>query len=275
LRLSGLYLALATLAFALAGDYIIFPLKSVGGGQAGVDVPRPKLGPIGFNGTRAYFLFVMGVFGICAFALILIRKGTTGRYLAAMRGSELAASTIGINPTRAKITVFAVSAGVAGIGGALLGSLQQHTDLVDFNYLYSIAFLVLVITTGSRTVDGAVNAGMGFAILPEILSHLPTRFAVLEFTLFGYGALNYVRHPEGIVEYQKRRSIAAIDRLLERRRLRQDDTSPGGAPGAAGVEGGSAGSGTGGGPPSAGSDGSDDAGPPASDTAVPAPTKGA
>ena len=227
LRLSGLYLDLATLAFALDGDYIIFPLKSVGGGEAGVDIPRPTLGPISFAGGRAFFLYVMAVFGICAFGLILIRKGTTGRYLAAMRGSELAAATVGINPTRAKITVFAVSAGVAGVGGALLGSLQGPTSLTDFNYLFSIAFVVLVVTTGSRTVDGAVNAGMAFAILPEILSHFPPRFAVLEFTLFGYGALNYVRHPEGIVEYQKRRSIAAVDRWLERRRSRDRGSSSG------------------------------------------------
>jgi branched-chain amino acid transport system permease protein len=221
LRLSGLYLALATLAFALVADNVIFPAHGIGGGEAGLDMPRPQIGPISFNGGRSFFLFVMAVFALLGGVVILIRKGTTGRYLAAMRGSELAAATVGINPARAKITVFALSAGVAGIGGALLGSLQGHTDLNDFNYFISLAFMVLVLTTGSRTVDGAVNAGMAFAFLPEILAHFPPKYSVLEFALFGYGAVNYAKHPEGIVEYQKRRSMQAVDRLLTRRQQRR------------------------------------------------------
>jgi ABC-type branched-subunit amino acid transport system permease subunit len=228
LRLGGVYLALATLAFALMADNVIFPLDSVGGGQNGLIVPRPKLGPIDFGSDHAFFLLVLAIFTLCGFLVIFVRKGTTGQYLAAMRGSETAASTIGINPTRWKITVFALSAGIAGVGGALLASLQQATGPNDFNFLYSLVFMVLVLTTGARTVEGAANAGMGFIFIPEILSYFGG-LKVLTYALFGYGTINYAKHPEGILEFQKRRSLDFIARQLDRREARKAARAAGAA----------------------------------------------
>jgi branched-chain amino acid transport system permease protein len=220
LRLGGVYLALATLAFALMADNVIFPLDSVGGGQNGLIVPRPKLGPIDFGTEHAYLVLVLIMFALVGFVVILVRKGTTGQYLAAMRGSETAASTIGINAARWKITVFALSAGIAGLGGALLGSLQQSTGPNDFNFVYSLVFMVLVATTGVRTVEGAANAGMGFILTREILSHFGG-LQVLTYALFGFGTINYARHPEGILEWQKRRSLDFIARQLDKREARK------------------------------------------------------
>jgi ABC-type branched-subunit amino acid transport system permease subunit len=220
LRLGGVYLALATLAFALMADNVIFPLDSVGGGQNGLLVPRPKVGPIDFAGEHAFFLLALAIFAICGFLVILVRNGTTGQYLRAMRGSETAANTIGINPTRWKITIFALSAGIAGVGGALLASLQQSTGPNDFNFLYSLVFMVLVLTTGARTVEGASNAGMGFIFLPELLGYFGS-LKVLTYALFGYGTINYAKHPEGIGEFQKRRSLDFIARQLDRRDARK------------------------------------------------------
>jgi ABC-type branched-subunit amino acid transport system permease subunit len=210
LRLGGLYLALATLAFALMADNFLFPLSWIGGGEQGVPVPRPVLGPISFANNHAFFLLALFVLTVCSFVVILIRKGTTGRYLAALRGSETAAASIGINARRAKITVFALSAGIAGVGGAMLGSLNTRTDGTDWVFLYSLVFIVLVLTTGSRTVEGAINAGIGFVLVPELLSHLGPQFVVLTFAGFGFGALRYAQHPEGVLEYQKRKSMAKV-----------------------------------------------------------------
>jgi ABC-type branched-subunit amino acid transport system permease subunit len=216
LRLGGLFLALATLAFALMADNFVFPLDSVSGGQSGLTVPRPQVGGIDFGADRSFFLLAMAVFIICAFVVILVRKGTTGQYLAAMRGSEVAAATIGINANRAKIVVFALSAGIAGAGGAMLASLQRTTNADSFNVLYSLVFIVLVLTTGARTVEGAANAGFFFIFLPELLGAIGSQFSVLTYALFGYGTVTYARHPEGILEFQKRRSTEAIARLLDR-----------------------------------------------------------
>ena len=219
LRLSGLYLALATLAFAIMADNFLFPLKWIGGGAQGINVPRPVMAGINFSSERSFFLLCLCILVICSFVVILVRKGTIGRYLAAMRGSEVAAASIGINRARAKITVFALSAAVAGVGGALLASSTNHADAQVFTYPYSLVFVALVLTTGSRTVEGAINASVGFVAIPEILSHFGN-LAVLDFALFGFGTINYAKHPEGIVEYQKRASMERILRWREQWRAR-------------------------------------------------------
>jgi ABC-type branched-subunit amino acid transport system permease subunit len=227
LRLGGLYLALATFAFGLMADNIVFPQRWAGNGQSGINVPRPRLGPVDFTANRSFFLLAMAVFALCALAVILVRRGTTGQRLAAVRGSEVAAETVGIDPRRAKVVAFALSAAIAGIGGALLASLQGTVSGDSFNYFFSLFWLVLVVTTGVRTVEGAVNAGMALVFFPELLHHLPGRWANLEYVAFGLGALTFARHPEGIVEYQKRRSIERIV-AFRRRRAAPPSTEEGG-----------------------------------------------
>src|ERR1039457_2997495 len=96
-------------------EQVVFNRPEVSGGTIGLHVPRPSFA----TSDRTFFLLVFGIFGIVAFGVILIRKGSTGRFLAALRGSETAAASIGINATALRITVFALSAAVAGIGGAL------------------------------------------------------------------------------------------------------------------------------------------------------------
>jgi len=212
LRLSGLAVTIVTLAFALLCDNVVFEYSWAGGAAQGVNVPRPTLGPIDFADDRS-FLVLCFVF-LCGGALLvnLVRKGTVGRYLDAIRGSEMAAGSMGVNLAASKMRVFMLSAGVAGVGGVLYASLQQTVSPSDFVYLWSVVFVVVVVTTGVGSVEGAVQAGMGFAILQLLLSYLPTRFQGIEAILFAFGAMTYARHPEGIVEYQKRRWLLRIER---------------------------------------------------------------
>jgi branched-chain amino acid transport system permease protein len=219
LRLGGLYLALATLAFALMVENVVFPLDWVSGGDAGIEVPRPQIGPIDFADDRAFFLLAFAIFALVGTAVVLIRKGTTGRYLAALRGSEVAASAIGINPVRAKITVFALSAAVAGIGGTMLASLQGSASIDEYSSFIGLFWIVLVVTLGTRTVDGAVNAGMAFILMPELLDLLGVSSSLqvpVQFALFGFGAVTFAKNPEGVVEANKRKSIQAVSRWVVR-----------------------------------------------------------
>ena len=152
-----------------------------------------------------------------------------------MRGSPTAAESMGINLTKAKITVFALSAGVAGLGGALYGSLEGPISSTDFAYELSLAFVVVVITTGTFTVEGAVQAGMGFALFQFILDYpIFSRIQGIEFVLFAFGAFTYAKHPEGIVEYQKTRwmnriaqSPAALGRAARPRTVSDPGPTPG------------------------------------------------
>jgi ABC-type branched-subunit amino acid transport system permease subunit len=220
LRLGGLYLALGTLAFALMLQNTLFNASWLTGDEGGVDVPRPLIGNIDFANDRAFFFFALAIFAICGAVVMMLRRGTTGQYLAALRGSEVAATSVGINPIRAKVTVFAVSAGIAGAGGVLYASYLGTARVDDFNAIQGLFWVLLVVTLGPRTVDGALNAGMAFVLLPPLLGdilHVPSDLVVsIQFALFGFGAVSFARHQEGVVEFQKRASIEKFNARLTR-----------------------------------------------------------
>jgi ABC-type branched-subunit amino acid transport system permease subunit len=132
----------------------------------------------------------------------------------------VAATAVGINPIRAKVTVFAVSAAIAGAGGALYASYLETARVDDFNAIQGLFWVLLVVTLGPRTVDGALNAGMAFVLLPPLLAdifHVPSDLVTpIQFALFGFGAVTFAHHQEGIVEFQKRTSIEKFNARLIR-----------------------------------------------------------
>jgi len=208
-KLSGLYLSLATLAAALMAEHVIFQQDAVSHGQFGIQVPRPSFA----QSDKMYFFVVFGVFAVVGLVVIRIRNGTTGRYLAALRGSETAAASVGVNATAMRITMFALSAGIAGIGGGLL-AMQDTTinPISSYPAIYGVLYVVVVVTLGSRTVDGAVNAALGLVVfnwLTGTALSLPPGLVVMG---FGLGAITYARHPEGIVDFQTRKSVLATIR---------------------------------------------------------------
>jgi branched-chain amino acid transport system permease protein len=215
-RVSGLLLTLVTLAFALFADNVLFQFSWTSGGLQGITMPRPQIGSISFASDRSFLILCFLILVVCIALVRFVQRGTTGRFLAAMRGSPTAAASLGINLTRAKITVFALSAGIAGLGGVLYGSSQGPIGPNDFNYVFSLVFVVVVITTGSRTVEGAVQSGMGYAIITYLITtYLPSRLAGFQIVLFAFGSLTYAMHPEGIVEYQKSQWMRRMSRLFK------------------------------------------------------------
>jgi branched-chain amino acid transport system permease protein len=216
LRLGGIYLALATLAFALFFEEVMVKFDWVSGGVLPVEVPRPQIGPIDFANSRAFLFLCTAMLVIVSFVVIRIRSGTTGRNMRALSGSEVAAASIGVNPARARITAFALSAGIAGLGGGLLGMREGQANYqANFGVTLSLFWVVIVMTLGSRTVEGAIQAGFAFKFFPELLKGLGLA-AAWQFIFFGLGAITFARHPEGIIEFNKRMSLNAIQRRIDR-----------------------------------------------------------
>ena len=219
LRLRGLGLALMTLAAALAFDATFFNETYITGGPQGVSIQGKWLGTSEFfnvNG-HAMFLLALGTLVVAVVIVLLVRKGTVGRNLAAMRGSETATAGLGVNPTRQRILVFALSGAIAGIGGLLHSLEQQVVDPNAWNADFSLVLVVLVVTTSVTTVEGAIQAGVGFFVTEQILTTiLPARIGASSLTvvLFAFGALTYAQHPEGVLEYQKRKGTARFERLF-------------------------------------------------------------
>jgi branched-subunit amino acid ABC-type transport system permease component len=216
LRLKGLGLALMTIAAALFFDNSVFTQGTISNGHA-ITVESKWVGLGLFNPDgHSLFVLLMVVLVITTLGVLLIRSGTTGQYLSAMRGSETAAAGLGINLTWQRILIFALSGAVAGIGGTLLIIQQESVNASQFTYELSLAFVVIVVTTGVSTVEGAIQGGMGFVVIQQLLTYLPARFGgnSLTIVLFAFGALTYVAHPEGILEFQKRRWTLRFERLL-------------------------------------------------------------
>ncbi len=216
-RLRGLGLALMTLAAALFFDNTVFPqlLGSAAGQSIDVRtswVPSLLLNPDG----HAFFVLAFAVLLVCVATVQLVKRGTTGRFLAAMRGSETAASGMGINLTWQHLVVFALAGAVAGLGGTLQVIQQQAVSPALFNYELSLVYVVIVVTTGAGTVEGALQAGFGFVVLQQLLTYVPARLGgdSLVVVFFAFGALTYAAHPEGILEFQKRRWTARFERLF-------------------------------------------------------------
>jgi branched-chain amino acid transport system permease protein len=213
LRLAGLPLALATLAFALLADNILFPNGWVGNGAGGVVVPRPEVGPINFDAARSFFALSLVTLVLVAGVVKTIGDGTIGRFLAAMRGSEVASASIGIDVHRLRVSVFALSAGLAGVGGALYGSLEGSLSPDDFNYQISLILLVVVAIVGLGSITGAIVAGLVYTTLQRAFATLPPRYAGLVAVLFGLATLSYTRHPEGVVDYLGGRLLGMVGRM--------------------------------------------------------------
>ncbi len=217
-RLRGLGLALLTIAAALFFDNAVFPQLTATNGTA-LDVKPQWVGLGVFNPNgHAFFVMVMIVLLACILLVQLVRRGTTGRFLGAMRGSETAAAGLGINLRWQHIVVFGLSGLVAGIGGTMLCIQQQQVSPELFNYQISLVFVVVVVTTGASSVEGAVQAGFGFVVLQQLLTYVPARLGgnSLVVVFFAFGALTYAAHPEGILEFQKRRWTLRAQNLIFR-----------------------------------------------------------
>ncbi|MBI2168042.1 MAG: ABC transporter permease [Actinobacteria bacterium] len=197
LRLQGLYLALATMAFAVMAREMIFVDKRFFGFNSSLPVGRLDLGPISFDGEVAYMLLLAVVFGLVGVFVLWIRRGPFGRVLSAMGDSPAACATLGLDLTRTKLAVFAISAAMAGLGGALLGGVKSVAGPTDFEVLQNLPILLLAVVGGITTVSGALIGGLSLAVLPVLQERVPD-LAGIVFLLTGAAAVSLGRNPNGI-----------------------------------------------------------------------------
>jgi len=216
LRLSGLYLALATLAFALVMDNLVFNRTDVSNGITGITVPRPHILGISFAGPAALYELAVVVFGVAAIVAYALRAGPMGRRLHILRDSPLAASTLGVNLTVTKLVVFTACGMVAALAGALYGAWQQAITPLDFMWSTSLTLLLLVVLGGRSVISGAVIAGAvsaSQAVLPTVV--LP--YVSLTIAL---GVIGLSQESEGTIRLATRQTlhVLAVLRPLPRRR---------------------------------------------------------
>ncbi|MBW2615469.1 MAG: branched-chain amino acid ABC transporter permease [Deltaproteobacteria bacterium] len=159
LRLEGPYLAIATLGFGMAITQVIGRWQ-VFGGRMGLEAPSLSFGPYVLESDRQLYFLIVSI----AFLLILaarnLMKTRVGRAFIAIRDSDIAAETMGVNLIFYKTLAFAVSAFYAGIAGGLFAFLLGFINPSTFNFILSIYFLAFVIVGGLGSIFGSIMGGM-------------------------------------------------------------------------------------------------------------------
>ncbi|MBV8302626.1 MAG: ABC transporter permease [Acidimicrobiia bacterium] len=192
-RLRGIYLALATLAFAYMMENLFFDKQLGVGGIL-------QVGRVGLDSQRAYFLEAAIIFAAFAVVVLALKRGEFGRRLAAVNDSEMASASLGMSVAGTKVVAFALAAGIAGVGGAFYGGWQHVVSPNDFAMLQSLIALLVIAIGGLGSVAGAFFAALFLALNPVIQSHIgdPLGIPNLAFLLVGLGAVSLGRNPSGI-----------------------------------------------------------------------------
>ena len=211
LRLTGLYLALSTLAFGVLMDKLVFQASFAFGFNGSLPAERLALLGIPITDGGTYVLLMTIVFVAMGIGLLQLRRGRLGRILIAMRDSPAACGTLGLNMRWFRVGLFGLSAGMAGLAGALFAGLRQTISATDFQLLSSLPLLLLAVVCGVTSVTGAAIGGVGFMLLPVLQSNYPG-LAGLAFVVIGFGAVALGRDPNGIANL-----LFALGRKVEGR----------------------------------------------------------
>ncbi|HEX6165572.1 MAG TPA: ABC transporter permease [Acidimicrobiales bacterium] len=176
LRLRGLYLALSTMAFGVFVSnmvlreiterqlplihtrFSIFPSGNLG-------VPRPKLGPVDLVAMPTFLMFVTVLFAVLGVGLVALRHSSYGRRLTAMRDSPAASATLGQSLVTLKLSVFMLSAAIAGVGGALMTAQIGSANIDRFDIFLSLSLLMLTVVGGIGYVSGALFGGIAAGVM--------------------------------------------------------------------------------------------------------------
>jgi len=217
LRLSGLYLALATAAFAVFLDRWVFLMPSfdVGGTtvrifEGGVIGVSPlDLPGLDTTDVQTQLVVLAVVLALGYLLVVSVRRSTFGHRLLAMKDSPAACATIGLDLTRLKLAVFALSAAMAGVGGALYAGTLGSVSPERFSLFESLPLLLVTVVGGISTASGAIFAGLllgGFPIAIGIWPLLEDLNRILPGTM----GIALARNPNGAV-----RDVVAGFRVLQ------------------------------------------------------------
>lgn len=182
LRVKGPYLAMITIAFSFIIQHAIIELRDLTGGQNGImGLAAPAF--LGLQAERA-----IAVLGLITAAVVLaaycwLSRGSWGAAMRAVRDSETAAESIGLNPLVIKTVAFALSAALAGLAGGLFAPLSTFVTPDTFSFMQSILFVLVVVLGGSGSILGPVIGAVIVGALPELLSSLE------DYRLLFFGAL--------------------------------------------------------------------------------------
>jgi branched-chain amino acid transport system permease protein len=169
-RMTGIYLAVATLAFAVIVEQVIVHWVSVTGGFRGMAVPRAELLGLDLGAPAAFYWLCLAVLIGCLLLARNLLRSPSGRAMTAVRDSELSAESMGIHLVRTKTLAFTISAGFTGLAGALFAHKIGYLAPDAFTLQLSILLLLMVVVGGLGSLHGVIYGALFIGLLPQVLA---------------------------------------------------------------------------------------------------------
>jgi branched-chain amino acid transport system permease protein len=173
LRFEGPYLALVTLAMAVAMPQLLKYFDNWTGGQQGITLVKPMPPPgLGLDRDRWLYFFVLVVLLVAIRLAANLLNGRTGRAFVAVRDHPIAAAAMGINNARYKTLAFGVSTLFTGVAGALAAIVIGFVAPESFTLFLSLSFLVGSAVGGIATISGAIVGGFFIEFVPNFANDI-------------------------------------------------------------------------------------------------------
>jgi branched-chain amino acid transport system permease protein len=172
IRVSGLYLAMVTLAFSAIATHVIGQWTSVTGGFTGLAVADPVIAGFSLGGPKSFYFLCLALLVVVLLGLLNLLRSGMGRAFVGVRDSEAAAYSLGIAVSRVKLTAFALSAGVTGLAGALLAHHTKYLTPDAFTLILSMELVLMVVIGGLGSLRGAILGAVLISLLPTLISHV-------------------------------------------------------------------------------------------------------
>jgi len=172
LRVRGIYLAIATMAFGFIVEEVAARWESVTGGNSGLQVHAPAIAGFRFESTAALYYLCLVCAVLATLTVLNLLRAPTGRAFVAIRDSEISAQSMGIHLAFYKTTAFALSASLTGIAGALYAHQIRFITPEQFTILQSIELLLMVVIGGLGSIHGAFFGAAFIISLPQVINWL-------------------------------------------------------------------------------------------------------
>jgi ABC-type branched-subunit amino acid transport system ATPase component/ABC-type branched-subunit amino acid transport system permease subunit len=171
LRIPGLFLAVSTLAFAVAtGSWLLSRSWFVGSDQT-ITMPRAVVGSFSLAPERTYYVLCLLALVLCVLAVTRLRRSGFGRSLIGVRDNERSLAAFGLSPARVKVTAFAISGAVAGFAGGLLAGLFVTFGPDRFSPTDSLQAVAIVVVGGVSSVAGAILGALFVVGIPVLFDN--------------------------------------------------------------------------------------------------------
>jgi branched-chain amino acid transport system permease protein len=215
IRLGNLYVALVTLTVGLLFDDLVFSQQIFVNFGIGVNVNLPSFA----SSPKTFAYLALAVFAVVSLLIVNLRRSSTGLALNAARWSTAGSKTMGISVLQMKVLVAGIAAFVAGVGGAMFALSLGSALPTNYSTLGGLVWLAILVSLGIRSNMAALMAGLSATILAGIaLVYLPSAFTQVTPILFGLGAIQVAKYPNGVMTENARQVLWVWQKVRYRSR---------------------------------------------------------